>query len=46
MRKTVPAAVLTAAAALTLSGCAGFLVPAGEGEPERSRAAEERTAGP
>ncbi|MDF6021813.1 DUF4232 domain-containing protein [Streptomyces sp. JH34] len=46
VRKTVPAAVLTAAAALTLSGCAGFLVPAGEGEPERSRAAEERTAGP
>ncbi|MFD6277637.1 DUF4232 domain-containing protein [Streptomyces sp. NPDC060209] len=33
VRKTISAAVLTAAAALTLSGCAGFLVPAGEGEP-------------
>ncbi|MFD5037589.1 DUF4232 domain-containing protein [Streptomyces sp. NPDC058378] len=33
VRRTIAAAVLTAAA-LTLSGCAGFLVPAGEGEPE------------
>ncbi|MFJ8919366.1 DUF4232 domain-containing protein [Streptomyces sp. NPDC102415] len=33
VRRTISAAVLTAAA-LTLSGCAGFLVPAGEGEPE------------
>ncbi|KPC81811.1 MULTISPECIES: DUF4232 domain-containing protein [Streptomyces] len=32
VRKTISAAVLTAAV-LTLSGCAGFLVPAGEGEP-------------
>ncbi|MFH9830471.1 DUF4232 domain-containing protein [Streptomyces sp. NPDC017201] len=33
VRRTITAALL-AAAALTLSGCAGFLVPAGEGEPE------------
>lgn len=32
VRKTISAAVLTAAV-LTLSGCAGFLVPAGEGRP-------------
>ena len=32
VRRTISAAVLTAAV-LTLSGCAGFLVPAGEGEP-------------
>ncbi|MFJ9056300.1 DUF4232 domain-containing protein [Streptomyces sp. NPDC102409] len=32
VRKTITAAVL-AAATLPLSGCAGFLVPAGEGEP-------------
>ncbi|GAA2951817.1 hypothetical protein GCM10020227_18680 [Streptomyces flavovirens] len=30
-------AVLCSAAALTLSGCAGFLVPAGEGEPAPTR---------
>ncbi|MFF3829247.1 DUF4232 domain-containing protein [Streptomyces sp. NPDC002458] len=33
VRRAIAAALLTAAA-LTLSGCAGFLVPAGEGEPE------------
>ncbi|MBM7438267.1 DUF4232 domain-containing protein [Streptomyces sp. HB132] len=33
VRKTISAAVLTGAV-LTLSGCAGLLVPAGEGEPE------------
>ncbi|MGW0789202.1 DUF4232 domain-containing protein [Streptomyces sp. NPDC002911] len=32
VRRTISAAVFTAAS-LTLSGCAGFLVPAGEGEP-------------
>ncbi|WP_405668463.1 DUF4232 domain-containing protein [Streptomyces sp. NBC_01166] len=32
VRRTISAAALTAAT-LTLSGCAGFLVPAGEGEP-------------
>ncbi|MFJ8857534.1 DUF4232 domain-containing protein [Streptomyces sp. NPDC102451] len=32
VRRTISAAVFTAAT-LTLSGCAGFLVPAGEGEP-------------
>ncbi|MFE4216350.1 DUF4232 domain-containing protein [Streptomyces sp. NPDC056844] len=32
VRRTISAALLTAAV-LTLSGCAGFLVPAGEGEP-------------
>lgn len=32
VRRTIPVSVLTAAA-LALSGCAGFLVPAGEGEP-------------
>ncbi|MFJ6853116.1 DUF4232 domain-containing protein [Streptomyces sp. NPDC091271] len=32
VRRTISAAVLTVAT-LTLSGCAGFLVPAGEGEP-------------
>ncbi|MFE9727793.1 DUF4232 domain-containing protein [Streptomyces sp. NPDC005794] len=36
VRRTISAAVLTAAA-LTLSGCAGFLVPAGEGEPGPTR---------
>ncbi|MFH9618658.1 DUF4232 domain-containing protein [Streptomyces pratensis] len=45
VRKTISAAV-SAAAALTLSGCAGFLVPAGEGEPdpERSPAGTTRPA--
>ncbi|MFE7705350.1 DUF4232 domain-containing protein [Streptomyces sp. NPDC057486] len=33
-RGGVVAACLAGALALTLSGCAGFLVPAGEGEPE------------
>ncbi|MFI2782089.1 DUF4232 domain-containing protein [Streptomyces sp. ALB3] len=33
VRKMISAAVSTAAT-LTLSGCAGFLVPAGEGEPD------------
>ncbi|MGW2178717.1 DUF4232 domain-containing protein [Streptomyces sp. NPDC001732] len=33
-RGPVTAALLTGALGLTLSGCAGFLVPAGEGEPE------------
>ncbi|MFF5896611.1 DUF4232 domain-containing protein [Streptomyces argenteolus] len=32
VRKTIPAALCTVAV-LSLSGCAGFLVPAGEGEP-------------
>ncbi|AGJ54267.1 DUF4232 domain-containing protein [[Kitasatospora] papulosa] len=46
VRKTISAAVLTAAV-LTLSGCAGFLVPAGEGEPapEPGRTAATRPAG-
>ncbi|MFF5722016.1 DUF4232 domain-containing protein [[Kitasatospora] papulosa] len=45
VRKTISAAGLTAAA-LTLSGCAGFLVPAGEGEPgpEPGRTAATRPA--
>ncbi|WJY30884.1 hypothetical protein QTO28_07745 [Streptomyces sp. P9-2B-1] len=45
VRKTISAAVLTAAV-LTLSGCAGFLVPAGEGEPapEPGRTAATRPA--
>ncbi|MFF2732108.1 DUF4232 domain-containing protein [Streptomyces sp. NPDC058008] len=38
VRKTIPAAAFAAGAALTLSGCAGFLVPAGEGEPVRATA--------
>ncbi|MFI8004250.1 DUF4232 domain-containing protein [Streptomyces sp. NPDC086010] len=37
MRKTISAVVLGAASA-ALSGCAGFLVPAGEGEPEETPA--------
>ncbi|MFJ3702294.1 MULTISPECIES: DUF4232 domain-containing protein [unclassified Streptomyces] len=47
VRKTISVAVLMAAAP-ALSGCAGFLVPAGEGEPgpEPSRAAVERPADP
>ncbi|WP_327119818.1 DUF4232 domain-containing protein [Streptomyces sp. NBC_01341] len=35
LRKTISAVALAAAVA-ALSGCAGFLVPAGEGEPERT----------
>ncbi|MFE4454716.1 DUF4232 domain-containing protein [Streptomyces sp. NPDC056796] len=38
VRKTIPAAAFAAGAALALSGCAGFLVPAGEGEPVRATA--------
>ncbi|MFJ8886423.1 DUF4232 domain-containing protein [Streptomyces sp. NPDC102402] len=39
VRRTIPAAVTTAAV-LALSGCSGFLVPAGEGEPAPSATAE------
>jgi hypothetical protein len=42
VRRTISAAVLTAAT-LTLSGCAGFLVPAGEGEPGPSPAPTDAT---
>ncbi|MFD5874355.1 DUF4232 domain-containing protein [Streptomyces sp. NPDC060322] len=42
VRKTITAAVLTAAT-LPLSGCAGFLVPAGEGEPAPAPSASVTT---
>lgn len=43
IRRAVPAAVTTAAV-LALSGCSGFLVPAGEGEPSPGTTADARTA--
>ncbi|MFF2136852.1 DUF4232 domain-containing protein [Streptomyces sp. NPDC058193] len=45
VRKTITAAVLTAAV-LSLSGCAGFLVPAGEGEPGPVRTIRPADAAP
>ncbi|AEN09253.1 MULTISPECIES: DUF4232 domain-containing protein [unclassified Streptomyces] len=38
------AAVLCSATVLTLSGCAGFLVPAGEGEPAPTRSPAQASA--
>ncbi|MEV3929597.1 MULTISPECIES: DUF4232 domain-containing protein [unclassified Streptomyces] len=43
IRGAVPAAVTTAAV-LALSGCSGFLVPAGEGEPAPGATADARAA--
>ncbi|MFG2587145.1 DUF4232 domain-containing protein [Streptomyces sp. NPDC048438] len=45
VRRTISAAALTAAT-LTLSGCAGFLVPAGEGEPGPTRTTRPADAEP
>lgn len=39
------AALLTAAAGLTLTGCGGFLVPAGEGEPDATPSASPQRPG-
>ncbi|MER5553769.1 DUF4232 domain-containing protein [Streptomyces sp. NPDC002793] len=45
VRRTISAAVATAAA-MTLTGCAGFLVPAGEGEPAPTTSAAPGPAAP